>query len=261
MTVEAGSVSPERHAAAGGDIQAVQRVAGILALLAESRGIVTIAQAVQATGLKRTTAHRYFSALSSAGLLERLGPEESEYRAGPLMLSVGSAAFTEREPISVAPRHLRRLADKTTMTSVLSIWGRTAPVVMLVAEDLARPIVITVRAGTVLGLESAQGTVFATFMSERRAVRDAIDRLDPDARAELDERSTQLRTEGFTQVFFPMSDGVAIAAPVFDRHGMCAAIALIGNAVEGVRPFAVQQLLLATARSITAELGGTFPVE
>lgn len=65
---------------------------------------------------------------------------------------------------------MRQLSDDTGFIVVMSILGRSDPVVALVEETAIGTILITVRVGTVLAAKSAQARVLMAFQSEPAVV-------------------------------------------------------------------------------------------
>src|SRR3979411_2674642 len=138
-----------------GDIQAVRRVADIIGLFSLETPHLTVGEAAQRVGMNRTTVHRYFNSMVTAGLLEREPNEPFSFGPGPLMLKLGAVAQSRRRVMDIAPHELRQLSRVTNLTGVLSLWGSSGPVVSLVSESLNTTMLVTVRVGSQLGIESA----------------------------------------------------------------------------------------------------------
>jgi DNA-binding IclR family transcriptional regulator len=236
-----------------GDIQAVQRVGQLLALFTVHRPRLTVAEAASLVGLNRSTVSRYFGSLVLAGVLERARDEQAAYQPGPLLMQLGAVAQGQRRVLDLAPSHMRRLSRETGLTTVLSLLGPTGPVVSLVSEVGTRDILITVRVGTTLEMDSAQGQLFLRFSADREAIGSYWDGLDPTTRRRVEAGVAEVGATGTARAMAPM--GMAIlAAPVFDDHDIAATIAVVGTP-EGDAGIATA--LRRTAFGISEELGGT----
>lgn len=241
-----------------GDIQAVRRVADIIGLFSLTTPRMTVAEAAQRVGLNRTTVHRYFSSMVAAGLLERDPEEPSSFVPGSLVLQLGAVAQGQRRVLEIAPRHMRELSNEVELTTVLSLWGRTGPVVSLVAETMHSPILVTVRVGTQLSLESAQTRVFLAFFQSSEYVESWIaDHPSPDL-SDVRASMAEARATGTCRALQPTVDGVVVAAPIFDHGRIAASIAVVGTRSSlptGNRT--KERALTRAALAITEEMGGT----
>ncbi|MEV0088717.1 helix-turn-helix domain-containing protein [Saccharopolyspora sp. NPDC050642] len=234
------------------DIQAVTRASQILALFRPDRPHLTVAAAATELGLNRTTTHRYFTSLVSSGLLER-GRDGTSFVPGGLLVQLGTFALGRRAVVDLAPAHLARLSREIRLSSALSLWGSTGPVVTRVEEDSTNTVVVSVRVGHQLPVDSAQSQVFLAFMADRSKVDQLLD-----GNGELRERVERVRLTGMASTHIAESDITALGAPVFDEAGICATIAVIGTArtLPVHEPHAAGRALLETAFALSKELGG-----
>lgn len=240
-----------------GDIQAVHRVGELLRLFTLNKPRITVAEAAAQVGLNRTTVHRYFTSLVQADILERDREEASAFVPGKLLLQLGAVAQGQRRVLDIAPGHMRSLSLDTSLTVVLSLWGASGPVVSLVSETGTHPILITVRIGSSLGLESAQTRLFVALSEERETMRRFLAGVPDDARAAFEKDLPPCRSRGICRIRIPAVDGVVMAAAVFDEHGLAATVALVGTTSslpDGAS--ASETALLRTAYRITEEMGG-----
>lgn len=241
-----------------GDIQAVQRVAQLMALFTVHRPHLTAAQAASLTGLNRSTVARYFGTMSQVGMLERARDEPTAYAPGQLLLQLGAVAQGQRRVLDIAPTFMRRLSREAQLTVVLSLLGPSGPVVSLVIEIGTFPILITVRVGSVLDMDSAQGHLFLRFSKDEDTVTRYWDRLPKAERLRVDRRVAAIYDHGLTWSHTPDLDVAALAAPIFGDHDVAATIALVGTTTslpEG--DVAKYQWLRRAAYDISHELGGT----
>lgn len=236
-----------------GDIQAVQRVGQLLALFTVNRPRLTVAEAASLVGLNRSTVSRYFGSLVLAGVLERSREEATAYEPGRLLLQLGAVAQGQRRVLDLAPSHMRHLSRETGLTVVLSLWGSAGPVVTLVSEIGTNPILITVRVGTILGMDSAQGQLFLHFSADREAVAKYWDSLDGAQRRRLEAEVAAAGAVGLASAPAPMGMSI-LAAPVFSDHDIAATIAVVG--APAGEP-ATAAALRRAAYGITADMGGS----
>lgn len=246
--------------ASSGDIQAVGRVGQILGLFSGENPTTTVAEAAERLGLNRSTTHRYFTSLAAAGLLERT-QEQSRFEPGGLLLQLGAAALGRRRVLEVAPPFLRRVCQSTHLTAVISLWGSSGPVVSRTEEDSTRSVLVTVRVGTQLGLRSAQAKVFLAFLADQLRVGRLLATLPPDERDELHAQLDEVRRTAVAADHLVESGITALATGVFDEHGICATIALIGTTrtlpIGSATP--IREALVSTAAQITERMGGANP--
>jgi DNA-binding IclR family transcriptional regulator len=238
------------------DIQSVSRVGQILGLFGPLTSELSAAEVAERLGLNRTTAYRYCASLVSAGILER-GPQRGTFVLGGLMLQLGIHALARRRVLDIAPPYLRELAATAGTTAVLSLWGARGPVVALVHEDTLHTVVVTVRPGTQLELNSSQIRVFFAHHSDQKMVERMLAELPAAERAELEAAVYTVRRTGYSVAKLP-GGLFGAAAPVFDEHGLSASIALLG-AEQMTDLSAGSPLITAltdTAAALTDELRG-----
>jgi len=249
--------SARRSDAPQSDIQAVTRASQILALFRPDRPRLTIVDAAAELGLNRSTTHRYFATLVSAGLLER-SRDGSAYVPGGLLVQLGAFALGRRTVVDLAPAHLAGLSRTTRLSSALSLWGATGPVVARVEEDNTNPVVVSVRIGHQLPVGSAQCQVFLAFMADQLQAERLLATASGAERRRLAENVERARSTGLASTHLTDSDITAVGAPIFDESGICATIALIGTArtLPVHEPGTAWRDLAATAYELSKELGG-----
>ncbi|HEY8481394.1 MAG TPA: helix-turn-helix domain-containing protein [Spirillospora sp.] len=244
------------------DIQAVSRMAQILGLFGPEAPELSVSEATERLRLNRTTVHRYLTSMTAAGLLER-GSRPASYTPGALLIQLGAFAIGQRRIIQVAPAHLRGLTEQTGVTSVLSLWGPSGPVVSLVEEDAAHGTIVTVRVGSQLALDTAQAIAFMAYLPDQLQVDRLLASLPVSQRRTLLERIAATRKLGLS--IYPANQrGISvIAAPVFADSGVCATIAAIGT--DRMLPTAPDALTARavrdTAMALTKEMGGAWPAD
>ncbi|GAA1027157.1 hypothetical protein GCM10009557_07450 [Virgisporangium ochraceum] len=240
------------------DIQAVSRAAQILGLFAPETPELSVAETSRRLGLNRTTVHRYFSSMISSGLLERV-EDSALVRPGRAILQLGSFSLGRQRILQMAPAYMRELTLDIKISTVLSLWGTSGPVVSLV-EDADHPTVVTVRVGSQLALNSAQAKVFLAFLPDQFHAERLTGSLPEPQRTETRRRIEAIRQAGMSSDVNHRGISV-IAAPVFAARGICATIAAVGT--ERMLPEALDSreamALKAVCKRLTKEMGGTWP--
>ncbi len=246
----------EAHAS---DIQAVARVGQICGLFGADTADLTAVEVAERLGLNRTTAYRYCTSMVAAGILDR-GSRKGSFALGALMLRLGIYALGRRPIVDIAPAHLARLSTTVHMTAVLSLWGGSGPVVAVVEEDPTRAAVVTVRPGTVLGLDAAQTRVFLAHLTDGATFETLAASCSPPERAELETAVYTARRTGYSISELP-GGVVGVAAPVFGPRGIAATIALLGadSGVDLSAGSATVTELLRTAADLADELAQDRP--
>jgi DNA-binding IclR family transcriptional regulator len=243
------------------DIQAVSRTSQILGLFNVDQTELVTADVAIALGLNRTTTHRYLTSMTAVGLLEP-GSRHSSYVMGPLTTKLGAIATGAAPVLEVAPPHMLELSDTLGTTVALSLWASTGPMIVHVAEPRIAEAVLTLRVGTVMSIDAAQGVLFAAFLPPESSHIDAQRaRLTPAARADFDARVDQVRESGLAVAHREDVGVVAVAAPVFDAQGICATVAAVG--LEGtITEQAIREHsahVKELAATLTGSVGGRLP--
>ncbi|MCA1222628.1 IclR family transcriptional regulator [Streptomyces sp. 8L] len=240
-----------------GEIQAVDRAAQILRLFGPETPELTAGDAAERLGLNRTTTYRYCTSLVTSGLLER-GSAPGTFAPGVLLLQLGAFALGRRKVVDLAPSFMRELCSTTGLTAVLSLWGSTGPIVSRVEEDATRTVLVTVRVGTQLSLTAAQTKIFLAHMPDQLRVDRLLGSLPT---VERDALTNEIRGIAGTDKVAMSPDGFgihAMAAPVFDEYGICAAVALV--ATDDLLPLdadsATARHLRSTAAALSQAMGG-----
>jgi DNA-binding IclR family transcriptional regulator len=239
------------------DIQAVSRVSQILSLFEPATPEVTAGEVAERLGFNRTTAYRYCTSLVAAGLLERSA--EGGYVPGGLLLQLGAFAIGHRRVINLAPRHMQVLSRATQASVVLSLWGLTGPVVSRVEDNDSAVVIVSVRVGSHLPLDTAQSKVFLAYHSDQLSMQRLMANLSGPALRELHAGVERVRAVGHCSAM-STPGVVAVAAPVFDEYGICATIAIVGpdNTLSMSDDAPELRVVVDTARELTRELNGHY---
>ncbi|HKT49004.1 MAG TPA: helix-turn-helix domain-containing protein, partial [Candidatus Angelobacter sp.] len=114
----------------GSNIQVIDRLARVLELFALNGREMKVREVAAPLHLRRSTAHRYLTSLSRAGLLRTEG--DGLYTLGPLLIQLGAAAVGGVQVVQLAENYLSQLAEEAQETAVLSVWSGDCPVVVRV---------------------------------------------------------------------------------------------------------------------------------
>jgi len=188
----------------------------------------------------------------AVGLLER-GSGTGTYSPGRLLAQLGALAIGRRRVVERAVPHMRDLSARTHLTSVLSLWGTAAPVVMHVEEDPESSGVVTVRVGSRLSVLTAQAIVFLAFLGDEPHVEALLGGLSIRARARVRALIKSARANGEVTYISDQTGVGGVAAPVFDATGICATLAILGTVATTAERGAQ---VAAAAKAITREMGG-----
>ncbi len=230
--------------------QLVERAVRLLGFFSPDEPELTIAQLTARLGTSKATAHRYALALRHVGLL-RHDPSSGTYSLGPRIVELAATALASLRIIKIAGPHMERLVQAVDETVVLSVWDGEAPVVMRVEDNADRIVRISVRTGSRLPIDSAQGKVFAAF-------GDQVLEGGPSKQELAHVRSTRIAVNS------RVVQGIRVlATPVFQEQELVASMAIVGT-TAGIpelpdSPMALE--LIRSADLLTAELGSLWTNE
>lgn len=226
--------------AGGPSTQALERGLSILSALTRERRPLGLVEIARATGLSKSTAHRYVATLVNLGYLEQ-DVETRRYHLGPASMGLGVAAVSSLEVTQAAGRSLQLLADETNHTVSMAILDGAD----IVYVDRRRParagfrIELNIQVGTRLPAYcTAMGKVLLAHRdpASLRAVLDRVDlaRRGPKtitAREQLTTTLAEVALTGLAVNDEELASGLrSLAVPVRDRTGTV--VAAVGTAVH-----------------------------
>ncbi|MFA1550281.1 IclR family transcriptional regulator [Actinomadura chokoriensis] len=257
----------ETRAAArlGQSASTVERAADVLVLFAEAgRRTLGVTEIADALGLSKPAVHRILTSLRSRRLVQ-IDPETRRYALGLTAMRLGLAYLDHIDVRRLAAADLAELSRSTRETATLSSRVGTQRVyVDQVTPD--REVIMSVSLGVPFPLHAgASSKAFLAFLPEAEIEDylsvDHLSRLtdrtvvDPDAlRLEL----SAIRRRGYARSFAERQSGAAsVAAPVFDHHGLPAAVVSVCGPVERFRGEAEScaEALLAVTGRLSALMG------
>lgn len=242
------------------EIQAVDRIGQILGLFSEERVRLTTNTVAQELGLSRTTAHRYLTSMAAEDLLEPCA-DPAGYRLGSRILRIGGLTIGQGHAVSVAAEAMATLAAEVGTTISLSLWTAAGPVIARVQEPPDLPVVLTLRVGTVLPLDTAQSVLFLAFRPHADDAEVAVRELPEPERAVAVAKAREARRTQTVTSINETKGTWAVAAPVFDGAGICAALAIVdtlSTMSDANLPHRLARLQ-QTAQGLSHLLGGRMP--
>ena len=134
----------------------------MLKALARLGGAASLTEVAQAVGESTAKAHRYMASLVEAGLVVQAEGSQ-RYVLGAEAIHIGLAALRQSDPIRAGEPVLARLRDELGVSCFIAVMGNLGPTILRI-EEPALPVVVNVRAGSVLPLLwSATGQAFLAF--------------------------------------------------------------------------------------------------
>jgi DNA-binding IclR family transcriptional regulator len=180
--------------------------------------------------------------------------DDGRYGLGRLALHLGLAALEQLDATTIAERRLREFCTSSGLTAMLSLWSENGPVVLRWIQG-ERPVYTTISVGSLLPLTtSATGIVFLTWLGHASR-KSALSKIPHRERAQLAERMTMVRAEGWAAVSGDLIPGLnAVSVPMFDGSGD---IFAAFTAVTAGQSIAVDKIsaLRATALAASADVG------
>jgi len=190
----------------------------VMEILAKSPRGMRLQEVATSLGLSRPTAYQRLLTLTEAGLIEQ--DEQSRYRLSMHLCRFAAAALEQADLGTRVLPILQELVHAVKETASLAVLDRGLPcIVSRVESDSV--LRAEQKIGTTMSLEgSASGRILTAFADEAtmRRLKESGEKLATDDIIAAARRAGYALSSGYTQV------GVrAIAAPVFDLHGKCAA--------------------------------------
>lgn len=248
--------------------QAISRAFQLLKLFDDEHPEWALADLVEASGFKKTTAFRLLAGLEHEGVLQR--SDSGDYQLGSELIVLGGRAMRSNRVRSVAQPHLKQLARRTTESTTIDVlWidEDETPKSMVIDEVLGQHL---------LGMAQYVGVRFPAHTTSTGKVLLAwqppavLEELLPETLSRETERTivsaeillhelTQIRQRGFAMSMHELEMGVmATAAPIFDQHGDIQAAISVGGPSSRISPQKLEQygrFAAQTATTISYQLG------
>ncbi len=236
----------------GEGTQSVLLTVAILKEIAESGGTVGISEVANKVGTSKSRVHRHVQTLVACDFLARSAKGDT-YTAGLSLIALGHVLHERHDILATARPIMHRLNEALGHTAIIS---QVVPEGLRVLQSVSRgqPIVLEIRAGTVLPFEtSAQGLVAMAYHEGPRAGSGrALDKAMRAHGSRLEGELAEIRRQGWGRA--QMRAGLlGIAAPILDGSGrLVATLALLNTAVEMERTIeeGAPSLLIEAANEI-----------
>lgn len=214
-------------------VQSAEMGMSILKSLARLGGAASLTAVAQAVDESTAKVHRYMASLVEEGLVAQDALTQ-RYFLGQEAIHIGLAALRQCDPIRAGEPALARLRSELGVTCFIAVMGNQGPTILRI-EEPALPVVVNVRAGSVLPLLwSATGQAFLAWAEgtamQQQAQRD-WDAATPAQRAQLKGKTpiatlqARVRERGSASVEGLLSPGIsAVAAPIRQHSGQVAAV-------------------------------------
>lgn len=247
-------------------IQSIEVGGEILKVFASEPRPMALRDLVKAVNMPSGKIHPYLVSFGKIGLVAQ-DPTTGHYQLGPMAIQLGLTSLQTLNPLREASPFADALAEETTHSVALAVWGNMGPVIVRLV-DPAYPVHTNIRTGTVMSLvDTATGRVFSAFLPRPFVDKLLVDdrkRLGPDIAHPLDaavveQLIEETRTRKLSRgVNHPTPGLVSFSAPVFDYSGNIAlAITIIGptGTVDSDWDSPVAHAVRTCAETISRRLG------
>lgn len=256
----------ESQVSLDGRIKSVALTFRIIEELANAGEPIGVSELARRVGEAKARIHRHLVTLRDLGILAQ-DRQSERYRLGWKLFQLGQAVASQSEIQVIADPHLRRLRDKTKLTSLLAVPTNDQMIVVHVVESES-PIAVAVRKGLLLPAHaSAHGRLMLAFSAPEfadRVLSKPLRKLAPGTLVEprkIRKRMEHARAELYDWTENETAYGVnSIAAPVLTKQNeLIAAVGIAGTHLQVAFPLdpALIRLVRACAAKISAEFGSS----
>lgn len=239
-------------------INSVEQGVAVLQAVVELRGPASLKDIAGAAGMDSSQTHRYVSSLVNCGMLAQ-DSATGLYDLGPTSLRTGLSALARLDPIAQVDEAARNLAQGSGGTVLVSVWAIGGATIIRWFHGTP-PVYTMLTVGSVLPpTTSATGKTFLAFLSDPLSAP-VLEAHSVD-KSELEAELAKIRAAYFATVDNKVIPGLrAMASPVLGLGDQVVATLTViaSNATPAARDTAYKQELLATCRSLTLDLGGSW---
>ncbi|MTH98344.1 IclR family transcriptional regulator [Roseibium sp. RKSG952] len=241
-----------------GTVQSVAIAGRFLRILTNAETPLPLGLIARKAGTGSPTAHRYLQSLVKEGLA-RQDPATGFYDLGPAALDIGAAALKRVQPVELAARVMKDLANGSASSAGVAIWTERGPTLVRWYRS-AYFAISSVGLGDVLPIDnSACGYVFQAFLPQGRI--EAARAMQPDhfrGNAPDSDRLATIRQTCRAELTDHLLPGIAgQAVPVFDaQQEIVCALTTVTNAGRQSDP-SDQNRLVQCGADLARETGGT----
>ncbi len=250
-------------------VQSLSRALSLMNAISSSDQGLTLSEAAKATRLAVSTAHRLLTTLQQDRFV-RFEPERGVWMIGVQAFCVGNGFIRSRELTTIARPLMRQLMEKSGETVNLAVEDRGEAIYVAQIESRKLMRAIARPGGRAAMHCSGVGKALLSAMpaSEVEAVIAAHGMAKEtertiDSLARLNTELGLIRRRGYALDDEENAIGLrCIAAVIYDEHAHpVAALSLSGPKarIDDAAVLSLGDLLLDTARRITANYGGIYP--
>lgn len=243
-----------------GTIQSVSIAARFLNILANADEPLIMGEIARRAGTTGSSAHRYLQSLVKEGLASQ-DPASGFYSLGPASLNIGMAALKRVEPVEIAARHMKDLAERSAASAGVAIWTDRGPTLVRWYRS-AYFSISSLGLGDILPVDNtACGYVFQAFLpdSMTNAAREVQ---PPHFRGKKPSEKTlkMVREKNWVELSSHLlPDVVGQAVPVFDAQNEIVCVMTTINNLGQPRDIEDAQTLQEKAIQVARETGGFLP--
>ncbi|WP_420337045.1 IclR family transcriptional regulator [Roseibium sp.] len=257
MSADDGSNTTKSEQRRSASIQSVSIAARFLNVLSDATGPLPLGVIAREAGTGSPTAHRYLQSLVKEGLVQQ-DPLSGQYDLGPAALRVGISALRRIDPVEIAARHMKDLANDHAFTAGVAIWTERGPTVVRWYRS-AYFAINTISLGDVLPLDNtACGLLFQAYLSE--AHTNVARKLQPagfrDKKPSKREKQ-KMRETCWAELTGHLSPGITgQAVPVFDAQQELACVMTTVTNLGLMKAPEDRWALFEHAKRVAQETGG-----
>ncbi len=248
--------------------QSIGRAFQLLKLFTDSHPRWTLAELVEASGLKQTTVFRILASLEHEGVIYR--PASGEYQLGSELIALGGRAMRVNRLREVARPHLKALNAQTGESiglDILWIDENNIATSMAIDEVLGRHLIGTAEyiGARLPAHTTSTGKMLLAHQPDdvlKQLLSQPLQQRTPHTRtsdAELFEHLQQIKQQGFATTLHELEHGMcAVAAPIFGQHHNIKAAVCVSGPTSRIDADQLAQFTtytIETAKKISHHLG------
>lgn len=254
--------------APNGRIGSLEKAIDIVEMLASTPRGLSLAEIAKGLGFNPSTTHHLVATLRHRGFLDQ-DPETRAYRIGYHLVGLINEFVSEADVYAVGAGPIRELRDASGDTAYLTMLQEREIFVVFEATGVhpvqtrrprppGQPVLFAIASGKTLlaHLPDEDRNALVTTMPLIKFTPNTIASVDA-----LQRELAAIRDQGYALDREEWLLGLAcVAAPIFDRHGVCLATASVAYpAVQAERREELIRLTCDTAARISASLGYVAP--
>ena len=248
--------------------QAISRAFELLKMFDDQHPEWSLADLVEASAFKKTTAFRILSALEYEGVICRT--ETGNYQLGSELIQLGGRAVRANPLRKIARPYLKQLTQKTKEAATLDLITfeeGQEPILIVIDEEIGHYFLgMTQYIGIHMPAHAtAPGKAMLAFMPQivvEACVPEKLTSLTEHtitSRKQLQDEFKAIRQQGFGMTIHELELGItAVGAPIFNQHGDVQASISIGGPSSRINREKLKeygQMTVQAANAISFQLG------